>query len=107
MALYLVEHNPANASDAELRPSSSLVEMAREAVAKGVTPRWLRTWSPGLHDERVFSLWEADNAAQIEAALARFGFLDDMNARPLRVQEWGPEDVLRNNDAKSYDFGDG
>jgi hypothetical protein len=28
------------------------------------------------------------------SALAEFGFLDDMDAIPLRVREWGPEDVL-------------
>jgi hypothetical protein len=30
----------------------------------------------------------------VQAALTEFGFLDDMDATPLRVREWGPEDVL-------------
>ena len=35
-----------------------------------------------------------ESADEVRAALAEFGFLDDMDATPLRVREWGPEDVL-------------
>jgi hypothetical protein len=30
--------------------------------------------------------------------MGRYGFLDHMEAKPMRVQEWGPEDVLREYD---------
>ena len=95
MALYLVVHTPVESEDAAVRPPSSLHELARVSMAAGASPRWLRTWSPDLHDDRIFSLWEAANAADITTAMGRYGFLDHMEAKPLRVQEWGPEDVLR------------
>lgn len=46
-----------------------------------------------MHDDRVFTLWEAKSASEIRAALEEYGFLDDMEATPLQVREWGPEDV--------------
>lgn len=96
MALYLVVHQPEEqaASAESVRPPSRLPELARASIEEGGTPRWLRTWSPDLHDERIFSLWEAQDAAEITAALERFGFLDNMAAQPLRVREWGPAEVL-------------
>lgn len=94
MALYLVVHTPVETDDTSVRPPSSLLELARASVAEGASPRWLRTWSPDLHDDRVFSLWEAANAADITVMMGRFGYLDHMEAKPLRVQEWGPDDVL-------------
>jgi len=94
MALYLVIHSGAETGSGEARPPSRLLELARASAAEGTSPRWLKAWSPDLHDDRIFSLWEARDAAEIEAALARYGFLDDRAAKPLRVREWGPEDVL-------------
>ncbi len=94
MALYLVVHTPKETEDETVRAPSRLVDLARASTAEGASPRWLKTWSPDLHDDRIFSLWEARNAAEITAALARYGFLDDMAAQPLRVKEWGPADVL-------------
>ena len=93
MALYLVIHIPPDDETAPPpRAPSRLAELA--AASLTASPRWLRTWSPDLHDDRIFSLWEADDAGEIQAALARYGFLDDRTAQPLRVREWGPEDVL-------------
>ena len=94
MALYLVVHTPKEAEDETVRAPSRLVELARASTDAGASPRCLKAWSPDLHDDRIFSLWEARNAAEIAAALARYGFLDDMTAQPLRVKEWGPAEVL-------------
>ncbi len=97
MALYLVVHKekrgPADAVE-RVNPPSRLEELARASAAGGDSPRWLKTWSPDLHDDRIFSLWEAADAAEVSGALERFGFLDDREAEPLRVREWGPDDVL-------------
>ena len=95
MALYLVIHTPSEPEDDAVRAPSRLVELARAAGAEGASPRWLKAWSPDLHDDRIFSLWEAENAADITTAMGRYGFLDHMEAKPLRVQEWGPDDVLK------------
>ncbi len=94
MALYLVVHTPKATADETVRAPSRLADLARASLAADASPRWLKTWSPDLHDDRLFSLWEARAAAEITAALDRFGFLDDMTAQPLRVREWGPTDVL-------------
>lgn len=94
MALYLVVHSPKDEPDDTVRAPSRLAELAQISSSSDASPRWLKTWSPDLHDDRIFSLWEARDAASIKATLERFGFLDDMIAEPLRVQEWGPEDVL-------------
>lgn len=94
MALYLVVHAPEEAVEKAVRAPSRLPELARASTEEGTSPRWLKTWSPDLHDDRIFSLWDANDAAEIEAALERFGYLDDMSAQPLRVREWGPADVL-------------
>ena len=94
MALYLVVHSPREDDADALRAPTRMGDLAREAGTEGASPRWLKTWSPDLHDDRIFSLWEARDAAEITAALTRFGYLDHMAAQPLRVQEWGPADVL-------------
>lgn len=94
MALYLVIHSPTNEDPATVRKPSRLVDLARKMDERTTSPRWLKTWSPDLHDDRIFSLWEAENGAEIEAILTTYGFLDDMEATPLRVKEWGPADVL-------------
>ncbi len=81
-----------------MHPPSRMVELAREHGCVEARTRWLRTWSPDLHDERIFSLWEAANAAEIRATMERYGFLNEMDAHPVAVQEWGPEDVLAGAD---------
>jgi hypothetical protein len=91
---YLVVHTPSEREVEPVRPPTRLRELAEASTTTGRSPRWLRAWSPDLHDDRIFSLWDAENADEVLSALAEFGFLDDMDAIPLRVREWGPEDVL-------------
>jgi hypothetical protein len=91
---YLAIHTPTEADDATVRKPTDMVGLAREAGGETASPRWLRTWSPDLHDDRIFTLWDARDAAEITATLQRFGFLDHMEVQALRVQEWGPADVL-------------
>ena len=92
--LYLVVHSPRADTGATVRPPTRLKALAEAAKSEELSPRWLRTWSPDLHDDRIFTLWEARNAEEVRATLEEFGFLDDMDAAPLRVREWGPDDVL-------------
>ena len=94
MAHYLVVHTPSEREVDSVRPPTRLRELAEASVSSERTPRWLKTWSPDLHDDRIFTLWDAENADQVRMALVEFGFLDEMDATPLRVREWGPEDVL-------------
>jgi hypothetical protein len=94
LAHYLVVHTPSEREVEPVRPPTRLRELAEASTTTGRSPRWLRAWSPDLHDDRIFSLWDAENADEVLSALAEFGFLDDMDAIPLRVREWGPEDVL-------------
>jgi hypothetical protein len=97
MAKYLVVHTPkesAKAEEGEVRPPTRLEEMARDLGSESSNPKWVTAWSPDLHDDRLFSLWEASDAKSILEAVEKYGFLDDMAAQPLRVQEWGPSDVL-------------
>jgi hypothetical protein len=93
MALYLVVHTPKSGAEEAVMPPSDLEGLARASLL-GRGPRWLRTWSPGLQDDRVFTMWEAENAAEVEALIERFHFMEEFDARPLRVKEWGPDDVL-------------
>jgi hypothetical protein len=94
LATYLVIHSPNEEDDSVAHKPSDLVGLARAATAPRVSPRWIKTLSPDLHDDRLFTFWEAENAAEIEAMLERFGFLSNMSALPIRVREWGPVDVL-------------
>lgn len=101
MAIYLVIHvpkEPSTGGDDDTHPPTRLEDMARDLGNESSDPRWLKTWSPDLHDERLFTLWDAIDAQAILAAIERYGFLDDMTAQPLRVQEWGPADVLVSSD---------
>jgi len=91
---YLVLHTPTDPDDPTIRRPSDMLRLAQEAGADDASPRWLKTWSPDLHDDRIFTLWEAEDAAEIQDALRKYGFLDHMNVQALRVQEWGPADVL-------------
>ncbi len=94
MALYLVIHVPPPADDDNPRPPTRLLDLARASLDPGVSPRWLQTWSPDLHDDRLVSLWEAESGAAIQAMLEHYGFLDEMEATPVRVRQWGPDDVI-------------
>lgn len=94
MAHYLVVHTPRAPEVESIRPPTRLRELAEASTREGRAPRWLKTWSPDLHDDRIFTLWDAENADEVRVALEEYGFLDDMDASPLRVREWGPNDVL-------------
>jgi hypothetical protein len=94
LAHYLVVHTPSERDVESVRSPTRLRELAEASIRNDQSPRWLKTWSPDLHDDRIFTLWEGDNADEVRTALAEFGFLDDMDATPLRVREWGPDDVL-------------
>jgi hypothetical protein len=98
MALYLVIHTPRVETENSVRPPTRLRELAEGSLADGRSPRWIKSWTPDLHDDRIFTLWEALDADAVRSALAEFGFLDDMDSIPLRVKEWGPEDVLAESD---------
>lgn len=94
MPLYLVVHTPRPENEEIVHPTSRMVEFAREHGREDSRPRWIRTWSPDLHDDRIFSLWEATSAEDINRAMQRYNFLTEMDAHPVCVQEWGPEEVL-------------
>jgi hypothetical protein len=106
MSLYLVIHTPKPEEDQVARRPTRLAELARASAVEGVRPRWIKTWTPDLHDDRIFSLWEAINATEIMEALEHFGFLDDMTAQALNVREWGPADVLAAEDEAGEDSAD-
>ncbi|MCA9879109.1 MAG: hypothetical protein KC442_15060 [Thermomicrobiales bacterium] len=98
MALYLVVHDPTPEAEERVRPPTRLRELADAARQADASPRWIKAWSPDLHDDRIFTMWEATSAEAITAALEEFGFLDDYQAKPFRVREWGPDDVLTGDD---------
>lgn len=94
MAQYLVVHTPKTDEPVEPRPPTQLRDLATNHGHEAAQPRWVRAWSPDLHDDRIFSLWEAVNADAILKVIEQFGFLDTMDAHPVNVREWGPADVL-------------
>lgn len=94
MAQYLVVHDPNPETDSSVRPPTRLRDLAEAATGAVASPRWLKAWSPDLHDDRIFTMWEAGSGDEILATLEQFGFLDDYTAKPFRVREWGPDDVL-------------
>jgi hypothetical protein len=94
LATYLVIHTPTESDEEVAHKPSDLLGLARAATEPRANPRWIKTWSPDLNDDRLFTLWEAESAAAIHAMLERFGFLNDMTAVAMRVREWGPIDVL-------------
>jgi hypothetical protein len=94
MARYLVIHSPTDTESGEDRPPTRLVELARAHVGEDARPRWLRAWSPDVHDERLFTLWDATSAEEILKTIRTFGFLDHMEPQAINVREWGPDDVL-------------
>jgi hypothetical protein len=95
MSLYLVVHTPRTEEDEEkIFPPTRMLEMARDHGDGNSRTQWLRTFSPDLHDERHFTLWEAKSAEDITEVMERYGFLSEMESHPVRVQEWTPADVL-------------
>lgn len=94
MALYLVIHTPGNIDSENSQPPSRLLDLAHSHSSSDSAPRWLKSWSPDLHDDRIFSLWDSINAAAIQQTLNTFGYLDDMDSDIIHVREWGPEDVI-------------
>ena len=98
MALYLVVHTPKPEASDAIRPPTRLRELAEASADESDAPRWLKAWTPDLHDDRIFTLWDAKSADEVRRALDDYGFLDDMEAVPLRVREWGPKDVLAASD---------
>ena len=93
MALYLVIHTPRIEMDDVTWPPTRLAELAAAHGVEGAEPRWIRAWSPDLHDDRLFTMWEAANADLIKSTISAFGFLDDMDVEAIAVREWGPIDV--------------
>ena len=94
MSQYLVIHTPKIGEAAAIQPPTQLSDLAAQHGNQTSRPRWIRVWSPDLHDDRIFSLWEAVNAEEIRTTIRKFGFLDNMDAHPINVREWGPADVL-------------
>ena len=94
MALYLVVHDPNPGDDERVHPPTRLRELAEFARDANSSPRWIKSLSPDLHDDRIFTMWEARTAEEITTALEKFGFLNDYTAKPFQVREWGPDDVL-------------
>lgn len=89
MPRYLAIHGPREEpADAPGRPAD-LPGLARSVSGA----RWLRTYSPDLHDDRHVSLWEAESADDVRAAMEAFHFFVEAETTVFRVHEWGPEDV--------------
>lgn len=99
MSLYLVVHTPRGEDDeSKVYPPTRMLDMARDHGEENARTRWIRTFSPDLHDERHFTLWEAKSAEDITEVMERYGFLSEMESHPVRIQEWTPSDVLAAND---------
>jgi hypothetical protein len=97
VALYLVETIPDSHEEIEDVPVQSpadLPGLAQYSVDATHGARWLTTFSPDLHDDRHFSLWEAPDADDIRSVMERFGFLHEGTIKMFMVRQWGPEDVL-------------
>lgn len=95
MPLYLVVHTPrSEEDDAKVYPPTRMLDMARDHGDEHARTRWIRTYSPDLHDERHFTLWEAKSAEDITEVMERYGFLSEMDSHPVCIQEWSPSDVL-------------
>jgi len=93
MARYLVIHTPTAELESVSKPAD-LIGLATRSLNGTIGASWVRTWSPDLHDNRQFTLWDADNAAEIKAMMEAYGFLPDADAEIFRVHDWGPEDVI-------------
>lgn len=98
MTTYLVIHTPIESNEHDLKPPTDMAGLASAHGLEGSSPRWIRAWSPDMSDDRIFSLWNANNAGEIVLVLERYGFLDQMNYDAVPVHEWGPDEIL---DAKA------
>ncbi len=97
MARYLVIHSPREDSDSgEVQAPTRMVDLARQAGAEDANPRWVETYDTDMSDDRVFTIWDADDPADILAAMDNYGFLNHMESKPIRIERWGPADVLVN-----------
>jgi hypothetical protein len=94
MTLYFAVHVPKDADEESPTMPTDLQGLATSHGVDGAFPRWLKAWSPDLHDDRLFTLWEADDAESIVDVLKEYGFLDDMETNAFQVTEWGPDAVL-------------
>jgi hypothetical protein len=94
MTIYLVIHTPIESKEHDVKPPTDMVGLATAHGMDGANPRWLRAWSPDLSDDRIFSLWNANNAGEIVLVLERYGFLDQMDYEAIPVHEWGPAEIL-------------
>lgn len=93
MARYLVIHTPTAELESAARPTD-LIGLARRSLNGTIGAAWIRTWSPDLHDDRQFTLWDAENAAEIRAMMEAYGFFPEADAEIFRVNDWGPDDVI-------------
>lgn len=94
MTRYMVIHEMNDESENHTKPPTRLQDLARELGKEGAQPRWLTTFSPDLNDDSMVSMWEAANAEQVRKAIADYGFLDHLTPKVFAVREWGPADVL-------------
>jgi hypothetical protein len=101
MALYLAVHTPFETDEETLHHPTDMHGLALESGKKISSPRWLKAWSPDLHDDRIFTLWEAEDADSIVKTLQRFGFLDHMETKAFQVTEWGPDEILASHMSSS------
>lgn len=104
MAIYLVEHIPVEADEGDVSQPTDLEGLARHSVEAIHGARWLTTFSPGLHDERHFSLWESPGIDEIRTVMAKYGFLSDGIVKAFVVRQWGPEDVLSEHQTDQSDW---
>jgi hypothetical protein len=94
MTTYLVIHTPIESKEHGVKPPTDMVGLSSAHGKEGATPRWLRAWSPDISDDRIFSLWDANNSGEIALVLERYGFLDQMSYEAIPVHEWGPGEIL-------------
>lgn len=92
MALYLAVHSPRESDPVSPTGPADLTGLAKAGRVGGA--RWIRSYSPDLHDDRYVSLWEADTADDVRVAMERFRFFVECDSAVFAVREWGPEDVL-------------
>ena len=94
MPLYLVVHTPkTDVDDDTVFPPTKLEELARDHAGEDARTRWIKTFSPDLHDERHFTLWSARNADDILEVMERYAFMSEMDNHAIAVQEWNPQTV--------------
>ena len=95
MPRYRAVHSPPESDDeGAVHTPTDLHGLALEAGDANANPRWIKAFSPDLHDDRLFTLWEADDAESIRSAMKLYGFLQEMETKVFQVTEWGPDEVL-------------